>query len=253
MLEEYILKPWGRLVRQRAFMLCVVVLAICAAGLHVGAQQLKWHFRKFPLPLQKPLDELNRAKLSPYKVIKAVKISKEIEEELGTTEYIQWHLEDTSLEQGDPLRYLLLFVTYYTGDPDRVPHVPDWCYVGGGGQISTAENIELMVPHNGTGKDEVPMRILDIAESDSMGQRHRAVGYIFAVNGTYRCTRTDVRMRLNRLTDRYAYFSKVEMSVLVGGVSREQLISALTRLAQKAVPVLAAEHWPDWAAAKTKQ
>ena len=254
MLEEYVLKPWGRLLRQRAFVLCVVMLAICAAGIHVGAQQLKWHFRKLPLPLRKPLDELNRAKLSPYKVIQSVKIPKEIEEELGTKEYLQWYLEDTSLEKGDPLRSLTLFVTYYTGDPDRVPHVPDWCYVGGGGSIRKAENIELVVPNNGTAQDELPMRVLEISLSGPAGQLDKVAGYFFAVNGDYRCTRTDVRLRVNRLTDRYAYFSKVEISVPgTKGVPDDQVVAALNRLAKKVVPILAAEHWPDWAATKKKK
>jgi hypothetical protein len=48
-------------------------------------------------------------------------------------------------------------------------------------------------------------------------------------------------------TERYAYFSKVE--VTFGGDSpppRDEAIAAVERLCRVVVPMLVSEHWPDW-------
>jgi len=251
--EHYVTGPWLRLLRDRAFLVCVVVLAVCAGGLKVGAERLMWHFRKLELPLRKPFDDMDVQKLWPYKLLASRKIPEEIEEELGTKEYIQWTLIDSSVRENDPFAVVDLFVTYYTGDPERVPHVPDWCYVGSGGRVAESENIEITVADNGTGSDELPVRILEIVVPRGGINQVRTVGYFFAVNGEYRCTRTGVRIRVNRLTDRYAYFSKVEVSFpQCRDAEREATINALTKFLRKLVPVLAAEHWPNWAEAKSR-
>jgi len=120
-MNERFIKPLLRLIRQPAFVLCSVILAIAACGIHVGAEKMKLHFRKLPVPLQKSLEDLDQAKLAPYTLLRAIKISGEIEDELGTDQYIQWHMEDKSVSPNDPMRYVSLFITYYTGNPDKVP------------------------------------------------------------------------------------------------------------------------------------
>ena len=252
--EHYLSGPWGRLLRDHAFLVCVVLLAVCGGGLKVGAERLKWHFRKLELPLQKPLDKLDVSKLSPYKLLTSRRIPDEIEDELGTEEYIQWVMVDSSVAEDDEFALVDLFVTYYTGDPERVPHVPDWCYVGSGGRMTDSDNIEIVVPHNGTASDELPVRILEISIPHMGLTQKKTVGYFFAVNGEYRCTRTGVRLRVNQLTDRYAYFSKVEVSFpQCRRAGRAEIIEAIRKSLQKVVPVLAAEHWPNWAEAKSRE
>ena len=245
-MNEYVLQPLGRLFRQPSFVICVVVLAVCAGGLHIGARQLQVHFRKEAAPLRKPLNELDMSKLAEYELVESFLISEEIEEELGTKDYIQWFLRDTSVEANDPRSMAMIFITYYTGNPDRVPHVPDWCYVGSGGQMQRAENVVITVPDNGTDSDELRVRVLEIKIPRQMGWDTKTVVYFFSVNGDYRCTRREVQIRQGRLWDKYAFFSKVELNLAnPGSLGREEIIEALTKLARQLVPVLVKEHWPD--------
>lgn len=251
-MKQYVSEPLGRLFRQPAFVSCLLVLLIGALGLRVAAEKLQWYLRKEPIYLQKPLDQLDQARLAPYVLHRAETIPKEIVEELGTHEYIQWVLEDTSVDERDPLRYVVLFVTYYTGNPDKVPHVPDWCNVGAGGQLLSARNTTLNVPDIGADDDELPVRVLELElPSDGLRPKTRKqVAYFFAVNGDYRCQRDAVRIRQNWLTDRYTYFSKVEINFpLAGSLSEDKILQATEKFARVLVPVLVEDHWPDWEAA----
>ena len=251
-MKEFIIKPWCRLIRQWAFVVCVLVLGLCAGGLQIGAQKLKWHFRKLPLPLAqwgKPLAEMDVAALQPYRLLRKIKVAKEVEEELGTKEYIHWQLEDVSVDKNDPARYATVFVTYYTGNPDKVPHVPDWCYVGGGGIVKEKRNTSIMVPGCGLeGKgDKLGIRLLRISMPGELRRQMMTVMYFFAVNGQYCLTRDAVRHIQNNLSDRYTYFSKVELSFVgAGEITTEESLAAAEKLARVVVPLLWEEHWPDW-------
>lgn len=252
-MKQYVIDPLGRLFRQPAFVICVLILLIGALTLKAAARKFQWHFRKEPVHLRKSFAELDVTKLAPYEMIKAYTISKEIEEELGTSQYIQWDMLDTTVESNDPFHYLNLFITYYTGDPDSVPHVPDVCATGGGAALLSAKNYEISVPANGTSDDTVPVRMLQLEHRGDlmMGGRVVPVTYFFSVNGSYACQRHVVRVRQNRLTDRYTYFSKVEINFpLAGKETPEDVLAAVEKFARILVPVLADEHWPDWQALK---
>jgi len=252
-LNEYVFQPLGRLLRQRAFVICVVALLLCAGGLHLGAEKLKWHFRKLPLPLEeygKKLDQLDVEKLGPYRIVQKRILPQEIAEELGANDYIDWHLEDTSVEKDDPGRFATVFVTYYTGNPDVVPHVPDWCYVGSGGVVKGTVNTSIQVPGCGLEEkgDDLPLRILDISIPSELNPRRIRVGYFFSVNGQYCRTRDAVRHIQNNLRDRYTYFSKVELNILgADKMTMAETLAGIEKLARKVVPVLWSEHWPNWA------
>jgi len=243
-MKRFVINPLGRLCRQPSFVVCILILAVCASGLRVGAERFKWTFRKESIFLRKGLDELDLAKLSPYRLIEAYTISEEIITELGTREYIRWVLEDTSVDVRDPMRQLSLFVTYYTGNPDKVPHVPDVCYVGGGGLVSGRRNTQVTVPDGGAERNELPIRILNITVPSTLGHEVRTVGYFFAVNGTYRHRRDEVRLLQNNMYDRYSYFSKVELHFPQSGQDDPQ--AAMEKFLRVLVPVLYQEHWPDW-------
>ena len=252
-MRKYFLNPWGRLLRQPAFLICVVILGVCALGLRVAAEYMQWSFRKLPVPLRKPLNEMDVARLGSYQLINAQKIPREIEQELGTTEYIQWTLRDTSMQRGQPGAVVSLFITYYTGSPDKVPHVPDWCYVGSGGQIDSRENTTIRVPSldgdalHDSPDDLLPVRMLEITIPRNDKKERLWVVYFFAVNGDFRCTRNEVRVRQNRLSDRYAYFCKVEMSLSQSAkLGPDGTLTTVEKLAETLLPILLEEHWPDW-------
>ena len=97
-MKRYVINPLLRLCRQPSFVVCVLILAVCAGGLRVGAERFKWKFRKESISLRKGLDELDLNKLGPYRLIEKYTIRDEIIEELGTREYIQWLMEDTSVD-----------------------------------------------------------------------------------------------------------------------------------------------------------
>lgn len=248
MIRPYTTGPLKRLVREPAFVVCTLTLAICAMGLQLGAEKMKLYFRKMPVPLQKTLDELDASKLVPFELVKAQKIENEdVLEELGTEDYIQWELEDTSLKANNPLRRVRLDITYYTGDPGKVPHVPEVCYLGSGGRIKERIDREIHVLKANTKNDKIPVRLLDIELNSQFGQLNRVVVYFFKVNDTYRCDRNQVRRAQNNLHDKYAYFSKVEVSILhTGPISHEDALATAEKLHQKLVPILLAEHWPKW-------
>jgi len=246
MISKYITGPWGRILRQPSFVVCIVILVICAAGLRaVGLNIIKAR-----VELRKQFSELDRVALGPYQVIDERRSPPEIEDELGTTEYIDWTLEDTSVLEGDPARFLRLFVSYYTSNPDKVAHVAEICLTANGGQVNNEKNTEITVPGCGQEEDgnRLPIRIMDV-EFPQIKQRsqQQTVAYFFSVNGDYRCTRNQVRLRSNYWRDSYAYFSKVEVS-LSGrdSLPREEALAAVEKLHRTLIPILWSEHWPDW-------
>ena len=127
-----------------AFLVCTVLLLTAATTKSLVIQALGWHLTKHPLPLKQSLHEMDEAALLPFVVRNKTRIDNaDILATLGTEDYLQWIIEDPDAEPTSPLRYCSIFVTYYTGDPDMVPHVPDECYVGGGnrrkaGYVDTA-------------------------------------------------------------------------------------------------------------------
>ena len=114
-----------------AFIICTVVLLTAAVAKEAVIRVLGVQMVKQPIALQKPLEEMDATVLMPFEAAKRSRIeNRDVLGSLGTEEYLQWVLEDTEAEPASPTRYCSLFITYYTGNPDRVPHVPDECYVG---------------------------------------------------------------------------------------------------------------------------
>ena len=101
-----------------------------------------------------------------------------------------------------------------------------------------------MVFDGGAERDELPIRILSINIPRTLGTELRTVGYFFAVNGTYRHQRDEVRLLQNNMHDRYSYFSKVEVYFPYSGKSDPK--AAMEKFLRVLVPVLYQEHWPDW-------
>ena len=102
---------------------------------------------KEALSLKAPLSALNPMHLVPYQVVERTVLDPTMQEALGTKDYIQWILEDTRVPQSDPLRFANLFVTYYSGGSNLVPHVPDVCYLGAGYQPTRPhDSVDLDVP-----------------------------------------------------------------------------------------------------------
>jgi hypothetical protein len=239
---------------QPAFLLCVLVLAIAGSGMSIAIKAFEVHLEKAPLPPKKSLDLLDENGLVPYKIVSKANIeNEEIIKELGTENYVQWVLEDPDTADDSPVHNCLLFITYYDL-PDRVPHVPEECYVGSGHQILASEGLELEIDGGGT-KRRIPVKHLVFSSTRSnywAGDRKFSAFYLFKVNGVYANSRENARIILNKnIFGRHSYFCKVEWNFLtrLGEKSypqKEEAVAAGEKLLGVILPVLEGEHWPEW-------
>ena len=232
-----------RVYLQPAFVICVLVLA--AAGMLIRGPSIPP-----PRPLKKSLESLDKNGLAPYKVVEELKIDNpEIIKELGTKDYIQWILEDTEVANG-PVKKYMLFITYYER-PDRVPHVPEECYAGGGYQKWKTESVAFEINKDAFVR-RIPGKYLVFgatkanlwAKSDKF-----LVLYFFRVNEEYASGRNEARITLNKnlFFGKPSYFCKVELVFNQTPVapSKEEAVKAGEKLLAMILPILEEEHWPD--------
>jgi len=236
--------------RQPAFLICTAVLALAGAGMSLATQRLGLYLKKEPLPLKKPLDAIAAEKLAPYKVSAKILLENEdILLSLGTRDYIQWVLEDPRESAQSPVRKVLLFITYYQR-PDRVPHVPEECYTGGGYQQLATNAVSFDLGASDDSR-EIPGRYLlfdRVSPDASWAVPQFPVVYLFRVNGEYAGSRDEARLALNKsIFRRHAYFCKIEMvfNQSPAPPTREVAVTAGERLLAVLLPLLEQEHWPD--------
>ena len=231
---------------QPAFLICSVVLIL--SGI-VMPKPVK----KELLPLKKALDLIDEKALAPYKVVSKQEITNdEVLESLGTKDYIQWILEDSEAAADSAVKKCSLFITYY-GISDRVPHVPEECYTGGGHQRLTSDSVIFEISNNNTTR-KIPARYLVFAKSNDnyWGTDARfPVLYLFNVNESYANSRDEARFALNkRIFSKYSYFSKVEWKFFNIRFKKpvypdkEEAITASKKLLNIILPILEKEHWP---------
>ena len=237
--------------RNRGFLVCVALLATFTVGFEVLALRKGIQFRKQALPLKKPLKHFNQDKLAPHKLLRPITLQPDMVDQLGTEEYLQWYVAGPHGTAGNVPGHITLFVTYYTGKPDQVPHVPEVCYAASGHRQIADHLIDVDVPALGPG-ETIPVRVLELQQSGRLlGGNDRIVMYTFHANGRFCRSRRQVQGVIGNPLTKYAYFSKVEISmdIGVGYASKEQAVEAGRRFLQVVVPVLLEDHWPDWDAA----
>jgi hypothetical protein len=237
---------------QPAFLVCAGLLLTAAIAKETVIRALGVHMVKEPIPLQHPLDEMDPTVLAPYELKERSRIqNRDVLESLGTEEYMQWILEDTEASPGSPTRYCSLFITYYTGNPDMVPHVPDECYVGGGNARTGGEMVTLEVP--GAGRIPFQNVMFQRTTENLMKTDEFSVQYFFHANGKYSGSRTDTRLILgSNWFNKYSYFCKVEWkfysfdSFGMLYPEKEQTLEASRKLLERLLPELEKNHWPNW-------
>lgn len=245
-----------------AFVACAVILALFAATKTVVIHALGVHLTKLPIPLKKPLEQLDAKKLEPYIVRSREKIAnQDVVESLGTEEYLNWTLEDPQAQSDSPTKYSTLFITYYTGNPDMVPHVPDECYAGSGNTKLRADTLSTEITWPGQEKP-VPISMQSVLfsrqEKNSLTPETQfSVQYCFKANGEFCGSRTETRAVLgSNFFVKYSYFAKIEWKFYgmdyTGLIypNQEQMMLASQKLLAKVLPVLEEDHWPDWDKAK---
>jgi hypothetical protein len=99
---------------------------------------------------------------------------------------------------------------------DTVPHVPDRCYVADGFQPSAYRTYHWHLgKYTSGGERDVPVRFIDFEDQTARGAQNRCVTYFFHANGKYEEDPNQVRLRLQHLTEKYAYFAKIEVMTLL--------------------------------------
>ena len=228
------------------FVVCTVILLLSAIGLEATVRFLGLEFRKRPVPLRQSFRQFDFAQLGPeYRLAETHAISAEGLQELGTDEYLSCTLLDTRRPSTDPFSRVDVLITYYTGDPDQVPHVPDVCYLGGGFQQLGSEKLSLTVPELGSAGKDIPLRQLRFGKQMFGARQEATVFYLFSANGQYECDRERLRLILGNPFGRYAYFSKVEVSFPASS-NMDRAGERGQEVLAKLLPVLVRDHWPDW-------
>ena len=240
-----------RIYFQPAFLICVAVLAVAAASLSIATKRFGVYLQKEPLPLKKSLDLLDEEKLAHYKVALKRKIeNKDVLRALGTEDYIQWILDNPEVTADSAVRKCLLFITYYQL-PDRVPHVPEECYTGGGYQRLATDSVTFDINEPGLEK-KIQGKYLVFGRKGLdfwQGGSKFPVLYFFKVNGEYAGSRDEARITLNKnLFRKQSYFCKVELVFNQAFIApnKEQAVTAGEKILAVILPILEQGHWPDW-------
>lgn len=232
------------------FLVAVMLLVLAVVLQYPVSNAMRIRLAKQGLPLIEPLGSLDASRLGSYRVLERVVLEPTVVEALDTDQYLYWLIEDTSVPPGSPLRRGALFVTYYSGGPNLVPHTPDVCYLGAGYQPSRAhETVDLTVPSVAAANGPIPARVLTFAKTAVFDKRELSVVYTFFCNGRFAAGREQIRALINEPQNAYAFFSKVEASF--PGATREQTLEGAAKLFDTVLPVLIADHWPDFDAAES--
>lgn len=189
---------------------------------------------KNAVPLRKSLESLPTDIGNWTLVLREPRLSPEIQDELGTEQYVTFIYEDLDWPRNEPGGLIRLHVPYYTGTVDTVPHVPDRCFVAGGVLDSQISLVDLNISNDQYTTDTSTSQRLFITENSETvrfksltipATRYRyrqpkiqtvdnelsTVFYFFAVNGKFLPTPEFVRVQGFDPRDKYSYFAKIEI------------------------------------------
>ena len=225
-----------------AYVALLATLAAGGLGLRAAMKSLDVYLRKEPVPLRADLGSIPTAlgrwqKFGDDQLMDAAMV-----ESLGTDKYLT---RSYALDGDASKGVMMLHLAYYTGMIDTVPHIPERCW-GAGGLVQLGEPEQLALdlpvmrsipdagPRNATTgepyavaevtdpvtrvTDRVALPLGEAAMTLTTFQDRRSSrteqlgGYFFVANG--RCTPTTLGVRglAFNMTDRFAYYCKVQLS-----------------------------------------
>jgi hypothetical protein len=258
----------ARRAANRRYYICIGLLIAAACTLPFSATFLGAYFRKLALPTKKPLYAMDSLALLPRFALARPEmqprpLGHDEVENLGTENYLMWQLIDHDQQRGGPTARAHIFLSYYTDKPDMVPHNPEECNAAAGWALYSKQTINVDVPGPARKPISVPIAILEFDPPESgkailnaRASMRRTVMFFFYTNGGFATTRSEVRWRVSNLADRYAYYSKIEVSFMDGDgrpATREQSVQALAPLLETLMPVLWRDHYQDWDAVSRGQ
>jgi len=239
---------WAALKRL-SYVLSLVIMVACGAGMTAGIYYAGIHLKKKPIeaPGNRALISLPTETPS-WKQVGTDKLeSAEVEETLGTKNYITRAYVRRDRKPEQPPIELQLHAAYYTGGVDTVPHIPERCFVGGGMTALRTEIVPLKLdaglwsPHTGATKSEksgwfrqrVPnwspdgagssvtlprdpgamkLRVTEFAAASNTNGPKLFAGYLFIANGGHVSSAEEVRLLAFDLKSDYAYYLKVQFT-----------------------------------------
>lgn len=268
-----------------AFVVCLTVLLGSAVALPAAMLALQIRVIKQPIEAELKLGALP-SETDRWKQINVDKpYSAEIEETLGTKNYINRVYVEKTPREGAKARVIELHAAYYTGQVDTVPHVPERCMVGGGMSIAGGPwRVPLAIDRSAWIVDEaatadvravmdagatiytarlgpmsrapgvrvrMPRRPEDISLlttkfSDPRSGQSTFAGYFFIANGGIAASAESVRQLAFDRRSVYAYYLKVQASSS-HVATQEELGAAASDLLSELLPDLML-CVPDWVA-----
>ncbi len=223
------------------FLLLVGTLAAGGGGFRAAAVLLNVHLQKERVDPRADFATIP-TNLGPWQ-----RIGKDAIEDAATLESLgtQQYLTRAYALDGDPRKGVIsLHIAYYTGVIDTVPHIPERCaYANGLMPLGDPERVEFGITYEATDPDapvnrstgeryafvamtdpvtrqvtRVPMPVGTMAMTQNRFQNPKnprvehLFGYFFIANGGATPSSLAVRSLAFKLTDRYAYYCKVQLS-----------------------------------------
>lgn len=252
-------------LRHRAFVAAAALLIAAAAGLNATVGVLRLHFRKQAVPMRMSFAEAMPAVMGTWvQAAREETLDPDVLDALGTEQYLfctyvnaagvgmtvgqlqkllgsrslpEQKAELAKLRRINPAAVVNLGLTYYTGKADTVAHIPERCYIGDGFDILTPPATLRW----GLDRD---LSVRHIVFESQANQPPCEVAYFFHVNGHYEADSLRVRSALQSLLQRYGYYAKVELMVVLSSTAMTARSSMQDFLAT-ALPHIEAA-LPDW-------
>lgn len=159
-----------------------------------------------------------------------------------------------------PNAVISLSVTYYTGMVDTVAHVPDRCVTADGYEPKSYEEVYWPIardlpaskkPLDGDHKptDDIQVRYINFEDQTGTSNIPRSITYFFHVNGTFDSSPLGVRRKLAKLSERKAYYAKIEVMTTMDNARDSARVQ--TDFLTSAMPEIQ-RCMPDWEKAHGK-
>ncbi len=256
-----------------------LTLLACGIGFRFAVHAADLYLRKEAVELRVQLSNIPK-RLGQWTASRPDrKLTAEVEEVLGTAQYLDRWYVNQSPRAGSRVTALGVHITYYTGLIDTVPHIPDRCLVAAGAiKASLPLNIDLNVDRSDwirsdllnrrtgdpypvytftqsiTGRPvtvhmpigNLKLRITEFRLKGHPNARLYA-GYFFIANGQTTPWPERVRWFAFDLTTKYAYFTKIQFTMPASdSVERSEYVDLVSDLLNDLLPELM-RCLPDWA------
>lgn len=234
------------LFRRPAYIAALAVLALSSVGMSAAISYFKLYLRKEKIYAEggRQVAAIPTESESFVRVGPDSRMPPEIEEVLGTPNYVSRVYLEKNPAAGKERRAMQFHAAYYTGMVDTVPHVPDRCMVGAGMQLKgvvgdiplpldtsrwtqdefAPEHLRGRIFKAITGKppySDIPYtRIslprdpenikLRVTHFEDESGRPIYAGYFFIANGGVVARAEEVRLLAFDLRSTYSYYLKVE-------------------------------------------